>query len=122
MNFGQLPNFGRLSHVVSDPIVFETTAKECPKSAFRDAVSKIDASTDVWPPNITGSSNGAVTYGEATSGAIYTPPMTSYRIASDSVSNMSTAGAMTFDASRSSSIYSTKMQPKSLQVLPCIRC
>lgn len=73
-------------------------------------------------PNITGSSNGAVTYGEATSGAIYTPPMTSYRIASDSVSNMSTAGAMTFDASRSSSIYSTKMQPKSLQVLPCIRC
>ena len=48
MNFGQLPHFGRLSHVVSDPIVFETTAKECPKSAFRDAVSKIDASTDVW--------------------------------------------------------------------------
>lgn len=84
--------------------------------------SQVGKTLEAQLPNITGSSNGAVTYGEATSGAIYTPPMTSYRIASDSVSNMSTAGAMTFDASRSSSIYSTKMQPKSLQVLPCIRC
>ena len=86
------------------------------------STSKVGQYLEAQLPNITGSSNGAVTYGEATSGAIYTPPMTSYRIASDSVSNMSTAVSMTFDASISSSIYSTKMQPKSLQVLPCIRC
>ena len=48
MNFGQLPHFSRLSHVVSDPIVFETTAKESPQCPFRDTVSEIDASADVW--------------------------------------------------------------------------
>ena len=53
MNVGQLSHLGRLGHVVSHSVVFETAAKESPQGSVSNTVSEVDTAADVWGFNLT---------------------------------------------------------------------